>query len=65
MNAILDDSFMLICHIDLLLGNDRETNNETRDVVRQRPACIYGSTFGSSSFCGTKRLAEFSSVQFS
>jgi hypothetical protein len=38
MDAILEDSFMLMWHIDPLLGNDRETNNETRDVVKQRPA---------------------------
>jgi hypothetical protein len=37
-------------HIDPLLGNDRETNNETTAVARQRPARNNGSTVGNSIF---------------
>jgi hypothetical protein len=36
-------------HIDLLLGNNRETN-ETTAVARQRPARNNGSTVGSGVF---------------
>jgi hypothetical protein len=37
-------------HIDTLLANDRETNNETTAVARQWPARNNGSTVGSSVF---------------
>jgi hypothetical protein len=50
MNTVLEDSFMLMWHIGPLLGNDCETNNETTEVVRQRPARNYGSTVGSGVF---------------
>jgi hypothetical protein len=33
-----------------MLGNDRDTNNETTAVVRQRPARNDGSTVGSGVF---------------
>jgi hypothetical protein len=36
-----------VWHIDRLLGNDRETNNETTAVARQRPPHNSGSTSGS------------------
>jgi hypothetical protein len=39
-----------IWHIDQLLGNDCETNNETMAVARQWPARNNGSTVGSSVF---------------
>jgi hypothetical protein len=35
------------CGIDPLLGKDRETNNETAAVARQRHMCNKGSTVGS------------------
>jgi hypothetical protein len=34
-------------HVDPLIGNDRETNNETTAVARQRAARNIGSTVGS------------------
>jgi hypothetical protein len=41
----------ILWHIDPLLGNDRETNNEITAVARQPPVCNIGSTVGSSVFC--------------
>jgi hypothetical protein len=38
-------------HIDPLLGNDHETNNETTAVARQRPERNNGNIVGSSVFC--------------
>jgi hypothetical protein len=35
-------------HIDPLIGNDRETKNETKAIARQRPQFNDGSTVGSS-----------------
>jgi hypothetical protein len=37
--------------IDPLIGNDRETNNETTAVAWQRPARNNGSNFGGRVFC--------------
>jgi hypothetical protein len=33
----------ILWHIDPLLANDRETNNETTAVVRKQPACQWTS----------------------
>jgi hypothetical protein len=41
---------MILWHIDPLLDNDRETNNETRAVATHRPARNNGSTVGSGVF---------------
>jgi hypothetical protein len=41
----------ILWHIDPLLGNDRETNNNTMTVARQRPARNNGGTVGSGVFC--------------
>jgi hypothetical protein len=38
---------MVSYHVDMLLGNDCETNNETTAVARQWPARTNGSTVGS------------------
>jgi hypothetical protein len=40
----------ILWHIDPLLGNDRETNNETTAVARQRPTRNNGSTVESCVF---------------
>jgi hypothetical protein len=40
----------ILWHIDPLLGNYREINNETTAVARQRPASNNGSTVGSVVF---------------
>jgi hypothetical protein len=37
----------ILWHIDPLIDNDRETNNETMTVAKQRPARNKGSTLGS------------------
>jgi hypothetical protein len=37
----------ILWHIEPVLGNDGETNNETTAVARQRPARNNGSTVGS------------------
>jgi hypothetical protein len=51
LSLLLSFSFLLILwHIDLLLGNDRETDNETTTVARQRPASNNGRTVGSGVF---------------
>jgi hypothetical protein len=42
---------MILWRRDLLLGNDRETNDETTAVARQRPALNNGSTAGGGVFC--------------
>jgi hypothetical protein len=39
-----------LIYVDSLLGNDRETNNETMAVDRQGPARNSGSTVGSGVF---------------
>jgi hypothetical protein len=38
---------VVLWHIDPLLGNDRETNNDVTAVTRQRPARSNGNTVGS------------------
>jgi hypothetical protein len=40
----------ILWHIGPLLGNDRETNIDTTDVVRQCPVRNKGSTVGSGVF---------------
>jgi hypothetical protein len=44
----------ILWHIDLLLGNDGETNNEATDVASQRPSRHNGSTVGSNVFYVTR-----------
>jgi hypothetical protein len=43
-------TLLILWYVDLLLGNDRETN-DTMAVVRQQPARKNGSTVGSGVFC--------------
>jgi hypothetical protein len=42
----LENTYIL-WHVEPFLGNDRETNNETMTVARQRPGCNNGSIVGS------------------
>jgi hypothetical protein len=43
-------NYIVLWHIDPLLGNDSETNNETTVVAGQRPARNSGRTVGSGVF---------------